>query len=135
MVGKLTCQNKTLVDYALGDIEMFGAFHDFKLLDFEPLLSDVHCGLQLSLNMHKTTGPSPTVHDPVDECTQEDSINNGFKDGRKKLRWNWSDSNRNNFLENINTKQLDKINHEIENFSELPLDEIHAKELVNENIN
>ena len=45
-LGKKTCKNASVVDYALLSHPLFSLVSDFKVLDFNELFSDVHCLIQ-----------------------------------------------------------------------------------------
>ena len=44
--GKASTVYSTLVDYVIGSPLLFTKIKNFKVMDFDPLLSDVHCGIQ-----------------------------------------------------------------------------------------
>ena len=44
-IGAATCKNSTVVDYCILSPELFSYVSDFKILPFDPLLSDVHNGI------------------------------------------------------------------------------------------
>ena len=52
-VEKKTCKDVSLVDYFLLSSDVFSAIKYFDILDYNPLFSDVHCGL--SVNKNTTT--------------------------------------------------------------------------------
>ena len=47
--GKLTCNNVSLVDYFICSPSIFTTVSNFEVLDFGPLLSDIHCAVTLTL--------------------------------------------------------------------------------------
>ena len=40
-IGKQTCRNSSVIDYVIMSQELFPSIHE--VLDFDPLLSDIHC--------------------------------------------------------------------------------------------
>lgn len=49
--GKITnIKAKTVVDYVVSDIDLIPYVHNFEVLDFDPLLSDIHCPLHVSFS-------------------------------------------------------------------------------------
>ena len=44
-VGKKTCKDVSLVDYLFLPSDVVSAIKYFDILDYNPLFSDVHCGL------------------------------------------------------------------------------------------
>ena len=50
-IGKCTCKNVSVVDYALVSSDLFPLMRDFAVLDFCELCSDVHCPIVLKLNL------------------------------------------------------------------------------------
>ena len=50
-IGKCTCKNVSVVDYALVSSDLFPLISDFAVLDFCELYSDVHCPIFLKLNL------------------------------------------------------------------------------------
>ena len=47
--GKLTCNNVSLIDYFICSPLIFPNVSNFDVLDFDPLLSDIHCAVTLTL--------------------------------------------------------------------------------------
>ena len=54
--GKLTCNNVSLVDYFICSPLIFPTVSNFEVLDFDPLLSDIHCAVTLTLK-YKCSNP------------------------------------------------------------------------------
>ena len=48
-LGTQTCRGSTVVDYAILSPSVFNMVNDFRILPFDPLLSDVHSGIHNSL--------------------------------------------------------------------------------------
>ena len=69
--GKLTCNNVSLVDYFICSLLIFPTVSDFEVLDFDPLLSDLHCVITLTLK-YKCSNPRNVDLDK-DYTTNQDS--------------------------------------------------------------
>ena len=54
--GELTCNNVSLVDYFICSPLIFPTVSNFEVLDFDPLLSDIHCAVTLTLK-YKCSNP------------------------------------------------------------------------------
>ena len=52
--GKKTCKNSTLVDYFILSSNIFELVDEFEVKDFDPMLSDVHCLIHISLFSRNT---------------------------------------------------------------------------------
>ena len=55
-VGKLTCKDASVVDYALLSYDMFDTVIDFKVLDFDEMISDVHCAININFKLEPELG-------------------------------------------------------------------------------
>ena len=49
-LGRKTCKASTVVDYAVLSPLLFTLIEDFKILPFDPMMSDVHCCIFISLS-------------------------------------------------------------------------------------
>ena len=49
---KLTCKDKSTVDYSLSSGQLFRYYSEFQVNDFANLFSDAHCGLSLCININ-----------------------------------------------------------------------------------
>ena len=99
-VGKITCHNKTLIDYAIGSAEMLCKSQNFEADDFNPLFSDVHNPIKLTFNRKISFLNNFKI-------TDED-YNMDF-DHRVKLKFQWGEDNKEIFLNNIDEKELENI--------------------------
>ena len=48
-LGNFTTRNNTVIDYCIANPELFPEVSHFEVLDFNPILSDVHCAITLNL--------------------------------------------------------------------------------------
>ena len=56
LIGKATCKNVSVVDYAICTTNVLTCINDFFVNDFDPMLSDVHCAVCLTLCCENTDG-------------------------------------------------------------------------------
>ena len=70
--GKLTCNNVSLVDYFICSPSIFPIVSNFEVLDFDPLLSDIHCAVTLTLK-HKCSNPRNVDLDKDYTTSQDNS--------------------------------------------------------------
>ena len=47
-IGELTCKNTSVIDYVLLSYDMFDTVIDFDILDFDEMLSDIHCAIKIT---------------------------------------------------------------------------------------
>ena len=59
-IGNFSTKNDTLIDYCLANPGLFQNIADFEMEEFNPLLSDVHCALSLSIKSNKLESNSKT---------------------------------------------------------------------------
>ena len=89
---KLTCKDRSTVDYFISTVQNFPLIHDFEILDFSMLFSDAHCPITLSLNILAYTNATHT-HIPNSE---------------PKIKL-WDESKSRHFVENIRQSDVDEI--------------------------
>lgn len=58
--GKVTCKGVSVIDLILVSVNMFNQVKDFCVRDFDPLLSDAHCAVEVCFKMH-------TINDAVNQ--------------------------------------------------------------------
>ena len=68
IIGKVTnVRSNTIVDYCISDDNLIPCVDNFKILDFEPTLSDFHCPLSLSLIQRETAmDENNTTHNTIE---------------------------------------------------------------------
>ena len=74
--GKLTCNNVSLVDYFICSPLIFSTVSNFEVLDFNPLLSDIHCAVILTLK-YKCSNPRNVDLDKDYTTNQDNSYVRG----------------------------------------------------------
>ena len=50
-IGRQTCKHSSVIDYVIMSAELFPCIHSFEVLEFDPLLSDIHCPVAFTINM------------------------------------------------------------------------------------
>jgi bisphosphoglycerate-dependent phosphoglycerate mutase len=84
-VGKKTCKDVSLVDYFLLSSDVFSAIKYFDILDYNPLFSDVHCGL--SVHLHTNVNKNTTTQD--------------IGQGSNPIHIKWNAAKQSEFIESI----------------------------------
>ena len=74
-------KDKTTIDYVIGDIELMPKVSDFKVCDFDPLLSDIHCPVYTSFIM------SEAPHSEVYDATVNQPEPAEQKANQQKIVW------------------------------------------------
>ena len=50
-IDRKTCKISSVIDYVIMSPELFPSIHYFEVLEFDPLLSDIHCPEAFTMNM------------------------------------------------------------------------------------
>jgi hypothetical protein len=90
-IGKRTCKNRSVIDYLISSSSLFPFIQEFDINDFNPILSDIHNSVHISL---KT-------------CLQ--------KQNTKSVKWN--DNKRDDFVNMVHNQhnELTSILDDLEN--------------------
>ena len=90
-IGKRTCKNRSVIDYLISSSNLFPFIQEFDINDFNPILSDIHNSVHISL---KT-------------CLQ--------KQNTKSVKWN--DNKRDDFVNMVHNQhnELTSILDDLEN--------------------
>ena len=95
-IGKLTCKNKSVVDYIIATPKLLNYVADFSVLEFSCLFSDAHCPIMLSLDVNN-----------VDDST--DALNNdNMSPSITKIK-PWEMEKSNVFSSNIDVHTKNKL--------------------------
>ena len=93
--GKVTCvKGESVIDYFVCSAEVFELIIDFKVEEFDPLLSDVHCGLKMTLKAC------------TDGCDQANAIPENEYDFVKYI---WKKEKEKEFIEQFTLAEIDHI--------------------------
>ena len=99
LIGRQTCKNSSVIDYVIMSPELFPSIQYFEVLDFDPLLSDIHCPVAYTISVQ-----SQTKH----ISANEDIFNLGA--GREKSNYyTWKSESKLEFLNHIQEANLDQI--------------------------
>ena len=112
-IGKATTTYGTTIDYVIGSWQLTSFVMQFSVLDFDPLCSDVHCGLHTQLKFGTVVKSNMAMDD-----------RNGGKEICLKQPGRWKDEKKDNYLNNIDES---KINSLILTMDELTVDEVSYK--------
>ena len=93
-LGSKTCKASTVVDYAILSPLLFTAVKEFQILLFDPMLSDVHCGIHISLSCQPD---NPTVIE-----ANQDDVPTVFRAA-------WDASKLDSFLQNLKTDDISQF--------------------------
>ena len=91
---KLTCKDRSTIDYFICSPKLIEYLRDFNVLDFSPLFSDSHCGVDLMINIKCKTGNQNLNQNHL--CDEE----------KPKL---WNSEKANIFTENCNINKIRSI--------------------------
>jgi hypothetical protein len=123
-IGRTTC-NKSVIDYAIVSPILFKNIVDFTVLDFDPILSDVHSPISLNLSSLSSTSDSDTSsYNSGDEENNSESIIG--------LKPRWVGENAVSFIENIDTDQVNVLLDKLENVDPLNIDFDSVNSLIND---
>ena len=110
-IGKVTTTYNTTIDYVIGSCDVVKFVKVFRILDFDPLFSDVHCGLHTQLEflcrVRQENKESQQVNDQV--CV---------KPGR------WMTERKREYVRNVDISRVHEL---IERANDLSVDDINQK--------
>ncbi|CAC5416793.1 unnamed protein product [Mytilus coruscus] len=102
-IGKVTCSEISIVDYLIVSPELFPFITEFQVVDFDPLISDVHCRL----------------HAKFSTLATNDLQNNNPEEGASKLV-RWISDKKNQFVDKVENSLLlldvDELTNRIDEF-------------------
>ena len=90
-LGGKTCKASTVVDYALLSPLLFTLVNNFEILPFDPMISDVHCGIHISFSCHPDSSVDLNLQD---------------NDTQPISRAIWDKSKHDSFLQNLNNEEI-----------------------------
>ncbi len=96
-IGKVTCKDVSVVDYAIASPVLLPMVYDFEVLSFNEMLSDCHNPLHLIL---KTQGEQ--------EVNKNEDVNEGCKNDKFK-RPRWESEYQDAFIQNLNTGKIAEL--------------------------
>ena len=111
--SKLTCKNKSTVDYVLSTAFNFKMISAVHVLEFDSLFSDAHCPISVTLEMRNTQTQCTNMH--YRNCDPEIRL--------------WDADKRDLFTQNLNLEEVQNIDSILNSLSlknEVNLDEINT---------
>ena len=115
MFPKLTCKDRSTVDYFISSAYNFPYISSFNILDFNSLYSDAHCPLTLSINVYDNT------------MKHKKLISNPNASPKVRL---WDDSGSNLFAENVCQDKLNNITQRLNNMTKESVSAQEINEIV-----
>ncbi len=111
-VGRPTTTYHTTIAHVIGFLEELQSVEAFKVLDFDPMISDVHCVLCTRLKF-KVLNDISILKTNIQECNE--SVKPGKWDAEKKSEYvSHIDNDKvNEMMANIHVTSIDDINHEL----------------------
>ena len=104
-VGKLTCKNSSVVDYAISTPDLFNDVIGFQIRDFEELLSDIHCPMELCFDFNSKS-KMPLINSKESRLLESK--------GRATRKLKWKPEVKANFIEKLNDHAIENINLTLE---------------------
>ena len=115
--GKLTCKNTSVIDYFICAYGVLQFVHNFKVLDFSFLYSDVHSPISASLQFDNI------VESSDDKYTAENYV-------KQNTAKKWDASKQTLFCENIDRENLFNLEDKLDNIPVQNLDKSTVNEFV-----
>ena len=108
-IGRQTCKNSSVIDYVIMSPELFPGIHSFDVLDFDPLLSDIHCPVAFTINVQSQV--NVMLPNEVNSTTDAHSEQNSTFP-------TWKSESRLEFLNYIQESNLDQINIDLDSLNQ-----------------
>ena len=131
LIGKATCEEVSLVDYAISSLEIFPITKAFCLHDFNPIFSDIHCAISLELEVENRKD------NEKDQTNQLSVMNSSIETtNRPNIRHDWSSDSINRFKHNLRIleSKVSEICNKIDNVDIRSLDYESSKTLFNSTV-
>jgi hypothetical protein len=119
-IGKLTCKNKSVVDYGIATPELVPLIVNFEVLDFCEILSDVHCPLIVTLQ------GVPEKQDMNKEVKKE------IKTKVYVQRTQWQPSKKDDFVSLLNDERIHALNDDIAQLKPITVKQSDMNNIYNE---
>jgi hypothetical protein len=104
-IGKLTCNNSSVVDYVISSVDFFKHIVNFSINEFSKLFSDVHSPISLSLKCENK-----------DEIMVTENVSNNAEAYREKPK-KWDETYKVDFVNNIDVDSMHNLEIQLENLS------------------
>ncbi|CAH1800639.1 unnamed protein product, partial [Owenia fusiformis] len=96
-IGKSTTRDISVIDYVIVTASLLCEINEFKVCDFNGIISDIHCGIDFNIS-------APIQHKPSDS---QPGINEPANLQKRPKRWESNQSTY--FCENIEDSMVDTI--------------------------
>ena len=103
-VGKPTCKDKSVIDYAIASLRCLSKIADLEVLEYCPLYSDVHSALSISINVEQHRKDKTRLQ----STKQIKESTNDVKYPRKFMK-----DKSNEFCKNINLSKIEDVSQQI----------------------
>lgn len=108
LIGKHTTTFKTVVDYVIGSPFLISMVLNFKVLNFNPLFSDVHCGISFSIKNDSKCMGEEVLADG--ESTEHGlSRQRSFERDSSKRPGKWSKYKSHEYINNIDKDFVSRV--------------------------
>jgi exonuclease III len=97
-IGELTCKSKSTVDYCISSPRLIQYVQDFKVLDFNECLSDVHCPIVVKLNKLS-----------ISDSPCKNNVSPGKKSLGNIIRPKWDEVYTDIFKNNLSYNQINAV--------------------------
>ena len=113
-IGSYTTTNNSVIDYVIASPVLLSKINEFDVLNFDPMFSDVHCGIELSF---KNFCLKPdAAHDNNTRDIEGDT--HAVKNNNIKNKYIWNPAKQNLFIANIDRSALEAIVLNLDNNTE-----------------
>ena len=99
LIGRQTCKNSSVTDYVIMSPVLFPSIQYFRVLDFDPLLSDIHCPVAFTIS----------VRSQIEHISANEEIFNLGASREQSNNYTWKSESKLEFLNHIQEANLDQI--------------------------
>ena len=85
LVGKFTCKDCGVVGYVIGTRHVFKITKHFQVFDYDPLYSDVHCDLYISIDINKQVDDNDYLINIAHPTKNKKKVNGNMKNVKNSL--------------------------------------------------
>ena len=114
--GQYTCANSSTIDYCIASIDLLHVFEDFSVDIFDPLLSDKHCPVMLTLSLCRNA---------VSNVKQTEDYQ-----PRRVTKVKWSGSLAKDFENNIDIEAVENLYNKLDGMSSGKISQEELDDLV-----
>ena len=112
-IGNATCDDASVIDYAICSPAIFADIHDFYIDIFDPLLSDKHNPMIINVALkHETVHELPVMYDNTINASPKSMI----------FRWNYE--RKDDYLKEFDLQNIENLKNKVEHLSIITQSEI-----------